>query len=108
MSEAKWIVRTQVAPAAPQREGKAAAAETRVCGGWQIPSQGIWPARVEGWSIVLSIDEETSDSVSGRLVFPERAAFEFAGSRAAMVRALEKSGAERAAFRMDEFTFIRD
>lgn len=104
MSEAKWIVKTQVTPAVPGGE----AAETKVYGGWQLPAQGSWPARVDGWSIVFSVDAETSGSVSGRLVFPERAAFEFAGSLAAMARALEKGGAERAAFRMDEFTFIRD
>lgn len=107
MSEDKWIVRTEKNQA-PAVGGDREETKTMVYGGWQTAAKGSWPARVDGWTIVFSIDQETLTSVCGRLVFPERAAFEFAGNLRAMTRALEKVQGARAAFAIDEFTFVRD
>lgn len=99
----KWIVKvtTKVADGVKT--------ETRqIHAGWELPGRFPGePARVDGWSVVLEIESESSGQTNGRMIFPERAEFEFEGSVAKLVRELEKAEGGRAIFAMQSITFGR-
>lgn len=99
----KWIVKVTT----EMKDG--AETETRqIHAGWQVSGRfPEEPPRVDGWSVVLEIASESSDQTHGRMVFPERAGFEFAGSVSQLVRELEKAEGGRAIFAMQGITFWR-
>jgi hypothetical protein len=77
--------------------------------GWQCPGRFPGePPRVDGWSIVLdNIESKSLRETHGRMIFPERASFEFEGSVDKMVRELKKAEGGRAIFAIKGFTFWR-
>lgn len=62
---------------------------------------------MDGWSVVLEIAMESPGQTHGRMIFPERAGFEFEGSVVKLVHKLKKAEGGRAIFAMQGITFWR-
>lgn len=78
-----------------------------VYAGWEKEVYRGQPPRVDGWSIVLEIETSESTLVTGRMVFPERAHFEFVGNLGQMLEVARGAEGGRALFAEGKFEFWR-
>lgn len=79
----------------------------KVYAGWEKEVFRGQPPRVDGWSIVLVVESQSSKLVTGHMTFPERAQFEFAGSLEQMLKAIREAEGGRALFAESQFEFSR-
>lgn len=78
-----------------------------VYAGWEKEVVHGQPSRVDGWSIVLAVESQESELVTGRMQFPERANFCFDGNFAQMLKVMEQAEGGRALFAESSFEFWR-
>lgn len=92
----------------PIEENKQTQTQTQmVYAGYEVEVFRGQPPRVDGWSIVLAVESQDAELVTGHMKFPERAHFEFDGSFAQMLKVMQQAEGGRALFALSSFTFWR-